>query len=164
MPSPLQHRLLIVPLAAALLGAAVFASLRPRFEPQPVSAADDSPEACVGRLLAAEERGDSAAYLDCFILPQREKLAALWRGRSPSQIAAELRDQSAGMVGRALTELSLADPDHARLVLERIGKDHTRRQEVSLSRERGTWRIAELAAADWQTPPIPYGTPVFTRQ
>ena len=161
MPPAARHRLLLVPLAAALLAAAVFASRGLRLAPQPAVAAEDSPAACIDRLLAAEERGDSHAYLDCLAVPEREQLEALWKGRSPSQIAAELREQSTGMVGRVLTDLSLPDADHARLVLERISKDHTRRQTVSLSREAGTWRVAELSTSDWQTPAIPYGTPVF---
>jgi hypothetical protein len=61
-----------------------------------------------------------------------------------------------------MTDVTFADPDHATLVLERIHKDHTRRQQVTLVRDSGRWQIADLSAPDQQTPAIPYGTPVFT--
>jgi hypothetical protein len=158
----MSRRLLILPAAVLILGAAVFIARTPRVELRSAAPADDSPEACVARLIGAEQRGDSRAYLDCFAPSRRTKLETLWQGRLQSHIAAELRDQPATLVGRAVTDVTFTDVDHAKLVLERIHKDHTRRQEIKLVRDAGRWQIAELSTPDRQTPAIPYGTPVFT--
>jgi hypothetical protein len=163
--TPEQHmfrRVLILASVLLILGGAVFITRTPRVESRSATPPDDSPEACIARLLAAEQRGDSHAYLDCFMLPRRKDLETLWQGRSQSQIAAELQRQSAGMVGRAVTDLTFADPDRGRLVLERIHKDHTRRQRVALVRDKGRWQIADLSTPDRQIPAVPFGTPVFT--
>jgi hypothetical protein len=159
-----RRHLLTLPAALLILGAAVFIARTPRVESRATPVEDDSPEACVARLLAAEQRGDMRGYLDCFALPRRTELETLWQGRSQTEIAAELRDQCAGLVGRAVTDVKLSDPDHARLVLERIHKDHTTRQPVTFVRDAGRWRIADLSAPDRHTPSVAYGTPVFTPQ
>lgn len=160
MTAALQ-RLLLWPSALLIAGAALYAARGSRHESSQTKA-DDSPQACIVHLLAAEERGDSRAYLECFCLARREELEALWKDRQRSQVEAELRGRFAGVVGRAITDLKFADTEHAKLVLERISKDRTERQHVQLVRDGGRWRIAALSAPDWQTPDIPYGTPVFT--
>ena len=119
MNLPKSRRLLLVPIALLVLGAVLVVARTPRVESRPEPQADDSPEACVNRLLAAEERGDARAYLDCFAPLPRAELETVWQGRSPAEIAAELRRQSAGLVGRAVTDVKFTDPDHARLVLHR---------------------------------------------
>ncbi len=158
-----SRRLLILPAALLLLGAAVGLARRPRAESQRERPMDDTPEACISRLLAAEERGDSRAYLECFVPPRRGKVETAWQGRSPAEVAAELHSQSAGLVGRVVTDLEFSDPHHAGLTLERIHKDHTRRQHVELACEGGPWQIVDLSTPDSQTPAIPYGTPVYGR-
>lgn len=159
--SSTQHRILLIVVALLIVGALLFAVRTAGVESHSAPQADDSPEACIARLLSAEERGDSRAYLECFTDPQQRKLEITWQGRAPSQIATELRSQFAGLVGRATTDLKFADPDHAGLVLERIKEDHTERQQVILIREGGRWQIESLSKPDWQAPAIPYGTPVF---
>jgi hypothetical protein len=159
-----RRHVLTLPAALLIVGAAVFIARIPRVESRATPVEDDSPEACVARLLSAEQRGDVRGYLDCFALPRRTELETLWQGRSQSEIAPELRDQSAGLVGRAVTDVKLSDPDHARLVLEWIHKDHTTRQSVTLVCDGGRWQIADLSAAEHQAPSVPYGTPVFTPQ
>jgi hypothetical protein len=149
---------------ALILGAAVYAVRGPRATLRPAAVADDTPAACIARLLSAEERGDARDYLDCFAAGERENLETLWQGRSDSQRAAELQSRFAGLVGRALTDLAFPDPDHAALILERISKDHIERQQMTLVRTDSQWQIATLSTSDWKTPAIPYGTPVFGQQ
>jgi hypothetical protein len=158
----MSRHLLILPAALLILGVCAVIARTPRVESAATTREGDTPEGCISRLLAAEQRGDMRAYLDCFTLTQRAKFEAHWQRRSQTQIAAELRNPSAGLVGRAVTDVTFADPEHARLVLERIHKDHTRRQQVILIRDNGHWLVADLAAPEHQTPAIPYGTPVFT--
>jgi hypothetical protein len=159
----MSQRALILPVALLILGACVVIARTPRRESQPAPppAEDDSPGACVARLLAAEASGDSRAYLDCFSRSQRTKLELVWQGRSTTEISTELRRQSAGLVGSAVTDVTFADPDHADLVFERIHKDHTARQQMNVVRDGGRWQIAELSTPNRQTPTVPYGTPVF---
>lgn len=154
------HRL--VPVSAIVLAlAAVGFSIRAQRIVNPAqAAADDLPADCITRLLAAERAGDVSAYLDCFAVPQRDRLRATWSDAPPGRTAAELQSASAGLAGHALTDEKLTAANQASLVLERIYKDHTTRQTVVLSREDGNWRIAELSDARWQTPAIPYGAPV----
>jgi hypothetical protein len=158
----LSSRALIIPAALLILGACIVIAHPPTVESRLAMPEDDSPEACVARLLAAEQRGDVRAFLDCFAPSRRTKLETLWQGRSQSRIAAEVQSQSVGMVGRAVTEVTFPDPDHARLVLERIHKEHTLRQRIEFVRTDGHWQIADLSAPEHETPAIPYGTPVVT--
>jgi hypothetical protein len=160
----MSRRVLILPAALLILGACVAIAHSPRVESQPAPSAaeDDSPGTCVARLLAAEASGDSGAYLDCFGRPQRAKLESVWQGRSTTEISTELRRQSAGLVGWAVIDVTFADADRADLVFERIHKDYTARQQMNVVRDGARWQIAELFAAERQTPTVPYGTPVFT--
>ena len=158
----MSRHLLILPAALLMLGVCVVIARVPRVESAASSREGDTPEACAARLLVAEQRGGVRDYLDCFMPSQRAKFEALWQGRSQSQIGAELQKCSAGLVGRAITQVTFADPENARLVLERIHKDHTRRQQVTLIRDNGHWLVADLAEPEHQRPAIPYGTPVVT--
>jgi len=157
----MSRHLLILP-ALLIVGACAVIARMPRVESAAAPIEGDTPEACISRLLVAEQRGGAREYLDCFTASQRATLEALWQERSQSQIVADLQSQSVGLVGCAVTDITFAGPDYARLVVERIYKDHTRRQHVALMRDRGGWQIAELDTPEHQTPPIPYGTPVFT--
>jgi hypothetical protein len=161
-----RRAFVILPIVLATIGGLIAASRsRPAGSQQAgsqLTLADDSPQSCITRLLAAERSGDTNAYLSCFSEEQRTALQTSWRQRPNRQTSAELRYRSAGMVGHAVSDVEFAEPDRATLILERIEKDHTERQRVDLSRRAGRWQIAKLAAADWQRPAIPYGTPVFT--
>jgi hypothetical protein len=112
-------------------------------------------------LLAVEKQGDVRGYLSCFGAARRAELEIQWKDRPTAQIARELRERAAGLVGHAVTGVELFGPDRAALVLERIEKDHIERQRVELSRTHGRWEITRLSPADWQLPAVPYGTPVF---
>jgi hypothetical protein len=161
MTTAQRRHLLILPFALSIIGVCVVIARVPRVESAAAPIDGDTPEACVARLLSAEQRGDPRACLDCFTFSQRAKFEVVWQGRSQARIAAELQNQSAGLVGCAVTDVSFADPGHAGLVLERIHKDHTRRQQVALVCDKGRWLVADLAEPQHQTPAIPYGTPVF---
>jgi hypothetical protein len=154
--------IVIFPAALVILAAVVAIARQPRPGSHSAIPQDDSPETCVARLLAAERQGNFGAYLECFTESQRARLETIWHDRSPREVAAELQERSAGLVGQAVTAVVLAAPDRASLVLERIEKDHTERQFVDLTRDSGRWQIAKLSAGDWQSPTIPYGAPVFT--
>ncbi len=143
-----------------MLGAAIAVSRSQHVTGQP-AATDDSPELCVARLLTVEKQGDVGGYLSCFGAAPRAELEIQWRDRSPAQIAAALRSRSAGLVGQAVTNIQLIEPHRAALMLERIEKDHIERQRIELARTDGRWEITRLSPADWRTPAIPYGTPVF---
>jgi hypothetical protein len=147
--------LVLLALAAAGVGARSHLAGNPA-----VRSADDSPEACIARLLAAEKACDVRAYLDCFDTTQCDKFRVAWKDAPRSRVAGELRAACDGLAGQALTNMEFADADHVSLVLERIHKDHTARQKIVLCRESQKWRIAELAPLDWHAPAIPYGTPV----
>jgi hypothetical protein len=144
-----------------MLGAVIAASRSQRVDSTASSTADDSPELCVARLLAVEKQGNVRGYLSCFGAARRAELETQWKDRSPTQIASELRERAAGLVGHAVTGVEFPEPDRAALALERIEKDHIERQRVELSRTDGRWEISRLSPADWQTPAIPYGTPVY---
>jgi hypothetical protein len=120
----------------------------------------DSPETCIARLQMAEERGDVVAYLDCFSATERSNLEKQWSGIARMQIAAELRNKSVGVMGRATANLKLIDADHAELVLEHIRQDSVDRQSITLRREDNHWKITSASASDRTIPTIPYGTPV----
>ena len=135
------------------------------FRPQPggnsiPALPDDSPAQCIVRLLAAEKAGDVRAYLDCFAAPLRDRLQAGWGDTPMNRTAGELQSSFAGMAGHALTDEKFTPPNQASLVLERIHKDHTVRQTITLRQEAGIWRVVELSDAEWQTPTVRYGTPV----
>lgn len=150
-----------MPVALLALGAAIAISRVQHFAPPQAATADDSPESCVARLLAFETQGDVSGYLSCFGAARRAELETGWQHLSGAQRAAELRSRSAGLVGQAITEVEILKPDRATLVLERIEKDHTERQRVELSRTVEHWEITRLSPAEWQTPEVRYGTPVF---
>jgi hypothetical protein len=156
-----SRAVILLPVAVLILGAAIAVSQSQRVVSTPAPITEDSPEICVVRLLVVEKQGDVDGYLSCFDAARRSELETRWRDRSPAQIAAELRERGAGLVGQAVTDIQLVNPDRATLVLERIEKDHVERQRVELTRTDGRWKIARLSTADWQTPAIPYGTPVF---
>lgn len=154
----------MIALPAAVLVLAGFALLArsQRSETQAAGDKTDFPQACLSRLLAAEQKGDPAAYLACFEGSQRDRLRVLWTGRSESDVSAELQKRSVGLVGHSIGEIDFPVPDRACVMLERITKDHHERQRVELLRQNGRWTIAELSTPDWSTPVIPYGTPVFS--
>ena len=168
-PDPATRReFIILPIVLFIIGGLAVVSRSRPVSSQPASSqltlADDSPQACIARLLAAERTGDVSAYLACFAEEQRAALRTSWRQRPDRQLAAELRERSAGLVGHAVSDVEFVEPDRASLILERIEKDHTERQHLDLSRLAGRWQIAKLDAPDWHRPAIPYGTPVFTPQ
>src|SRR5262249_16037275 len=111
----MSRHLLIFPAALLILGVFAVIARTPRLEAAAPPLEGCSPEGGVSRLVSAEQRGDSRAYRDGFILSQRMKLETLWQGRSQSQIGAELQKCSAGLVGRAITQVTFADPENARL-------------------------------------------------
>ena len=164
---------IILPIVLATIGGLIAASRSRPASSRPASSqptgsqsmdADDSPQFCITRLLAAERSGDTNAYLSCFAEEQRTALQASWRQRPNRQTAAELRDRSTGLVGHAVSDVEFVEPNRASLIFERIEKDHTERQRIDLARVAGRWQIAKLASADWHRPAIPYGAPVFTPQ
>ncbi len=164
-PESKQSRaIFLLPIVVAIIGALTLASRSRPASPQPSLPPGDSPESCITRLLVAERAGAVNEFLDCFSPQLRTELRETWRAQGDRQAVAELRERSAGLVGHAISDLDLAPPDRASLILERIEKDHTARQRVELQRIDGRWLIAKLATADWQRPAIPYGTPVFTPQ
>jgi hypothetical protein len=156
-----SRALILLPVAMLIFGAAVAMSRSQRVDSTASSTTDDSPELCVARLLAVEKRGDVRGYLSCFGAARRAELETEWKDRPPAQIARELRERAAGLVGQAFTGVELLEPGRAALMLERIEKDHIERQRVELSRTDGRWEITRLSPSDWQTPVVPYGTPVF---
>jgi len=161
--NPQSRTLIILPIVFMIIGGLVLIS-RSGPASSHSAPADDTPESCISRLLAAERKADLPAYLECFAERQRAELRASWPAQSDRQTAAELRDRSAGLVGHAVSDVELATPDRASLILERIEKDHSERQRVDLQRVDGRWLIVRLASGAWQRPAIPYGTPVFTPQ
>lgn len=161
-PRPISRPFLILPAVLLVCGGlALIARSRPA-DQRKVGPSETSPEECIARMLAAERAGDVAEYLGCLSEPERANFESLWRERPESQVARELRDRAAGLVGHAISNVELEGSDRASLVLERIEKDHTARQRIDLCLTKQGWQIARLAAPDWQAPTIPYGTPVFT--
>ena len=156
------RHLLLLPLALLIAIASLLAVRSSGIEPQYEHLADDTPDACITRLLSAEEHGDAKAYLDCFTRAEREKLEANWR--DPSQLASNLSGRKTGVVGCALTGLELIDANQAELVIERISDDHVTRQPVSLIQNGGRWFVANLSTPERHEPAIPYGTSVFTQE
>src|SRR5262249_50179682 len=70
-----------------------------RDAPHLPTAAADSPEACVRRMLAAERRGHLTEYLACFCDLERHKVQAAWEGRSEASIRTELQAGAGGNRG-----------------------------------------------------------------
>ena len=75
----MSRHLLILPAALLILGVCVVIARTPRVESAATPIEGDAPEACISRLLAAEQRGDSQSYLDCFTLSQRADLEMVWQ-------------------------------------------------------------------------------------
>jgi hypothetical protein len=155
----LSRRLLAVTLTLLVIGAIVVAVRQPVPKPIPPSDAD-TPQACVNRMLAAEENGDPVAYLDCISGEYRVETEARWSKRTSAEKTAELQGLSAGLVGRTLNDVQLDDPNHARLVLERVSQDYIERQQILLSRESSRWKITRIGEPQRHRPSIRYGTPV----
>ena len=128
------------------------------------SHSEDTPEDCVLRMLSAEAAGDQARYLSCFVDSQRIVLNAAWEGRTASDVAEELRSRGDSLVGRAVTNVQFADPDHSELIVERLSLDQAGRQRATLVRQHRRWEITSLSEIEWKRPTIPYGTPVGSEQ
>lgn len=155
-----RTRTIVWTLAAALVLIAAGWRVGVRREALSVLSDFASPEACLAQMLAAEQSGDLAAYLECFSNAARDELRAGWTDASRVRIVHELQSSSAGLAGRAVTQLEFDPPDHAALVLERIYKDHAARQKFRFTRREGRWQIDAPPVSDWKAPAIPYGTPV----
>jgi hypothetical protein len=141
----------------AAVVAALVAASGARQSPVARGAPDDTPEACVARLIAAEGAGDRADYLACFVEARHPAISAGWRGRPAAHVAADLRDRASDLTGYAVTDVSVSASEQATLVLERIYRERHARQRVHLVREAGGWRIDELGPAESQTPAVRYG-------
>lgn len=154
------RHLLLLPLALLIAIASLLAVRTSGIEPPSERLVDDSPEACITRLLSAEVHGDVGAYLDCFSQAEHSRLGAKWQSYSQSQIASEVLGYSSDLVGKAITNLNYEGADRAGLTIERIKVDRVGHQEARLIREHGWWQVATLSAVNWRRPSIPYGTPV----
>jgi hypothetical protein len=153
-------RLTTLAATLALLAAAVYFG-RERSDERAAPAA--SPAECIERMFAAAERGDAAAYLDCFAGVERERLLEELNSGPREKFAAALVDSVRPLKGRAVNgpASKLEGAEQASLEIERIYEHHGERQSYGLSRAAGGWRIVSIGAVERFQQAIPYGTPVF---
>jgi hypothetical protein len=140
---------------ALLVGAFVFS--RPKATP------DEAPEDCVQRMFAAAERGDVAAYLDCFTGQERRRLERELADPSRDDYGRALQDAMAELKGRAILapDEESEGSDRVTLTVERVYATRMESQKYHLRRESDQWRIESVEAAQSYQPLQPYGTPVF---
>jgi len=143
-----------------LLGAAVYFG---RGSSDGRAAPAASPAECIERMFAAAERGDAAAYLDCFTGAERERLRGELNSGPREKFAAALVESVRPLKGRAVNgpASNSKSAERATLEIERIYEHHGERQSYGLSRASGGWRIVSVGAVERFQQAIPYGTPVF---
>lgn len=143
-----------------LLGAAVYFGRGPSDERAAPAA---SPAECIERMFDAAERGDAAAYLDCFTGAERERLLEELNSAPREKFAATLVESVRPLKGRAVNgpASNLQGAEQAKLEIERIYEHHGERQSYGLRRESVGWRIVSVGAVERFQQAIPYGTPVF---
>lgn len=156
-----SRRLAAVVITAAILAGALWLSRSGNQRAAAPSA--ETPEACVERMFSAAERGDTAAYLDCFTGAERERLARELAGQTPQAFGQSLQQAIQDLKGRAIFAASgnVTSPAEARLTVERVYLNRTERQIYRLQRDGDRWRIADVQAAQPYQPANAYGTPVY---
>jgi hypothetical protein len=129
----------------------------------PPAGTSGKPDECVAAAVAAAERGDVAAYLDCFTGELRGQLAAESAASRPAgRFADSLRASVAGMKASVVSGLEEMGGGEAELRWERVYARYNEVYRVRLRRVGGgRWKIAALERIARSTPEIPYGTPVF---
>ncbi len=151
-----------IPVTLALLAGAIYLS-RSGGRQTAADAAADSPAGCLERMFTAAEKGDVAAWLDCFTGSERGRLARQAESQPAEKLAASLQEAVRTLKGRAISGASAPQSagDAASLAVERIYAHHTERQSYHFRRETDGWRIDSVGAVEKHQPPIAYGTPVY---
>ena len=160
----IQSARLMAGLATIALVAALLVARVPSSSPIPIGAAsdaqsnaEDSPLACVTRMIAAAQAGNVATYRACFTGQPLKELSSA----EGADNGATLRQSVADLLGYATHDLEMASDGRARLVLERIHAGYNDVQRVDLYLENGRWKIDRIERLDRPTPEIPYGTPIY---
>ncbi len=161
------RRIIAAVFAVVLLVTAAAYSRRQPSEAASELIAADTPESCLTSMVTAAQRGDVAAYLDCFTGAMRDELAIQAKGPSSqpfdaADFAEQLKTSIAGLKGIASERDGSDRLDQMKLVLERLYARHNEKHLVTLRRESDRWRISQMARVGAAVPPVEYGTPVFT--
>ena len=161
----------VAALATLLILGAVLWSGRGTLAPPdaaPPTGSADTPEACIERMFTAAQRGNVAAYLDCFSGPERDRLERELAGQPPEVFSRSLQGAVASLKGRAVfrneappAATDSAATDSAGYTVDRVYESRTERQLYQLTRQSGTWRIQSVAAANPFQPDKAYGSPVY---
>jgi len=144
-----------------LLGAALMLGRR---APAPrADSVSSSPEDCIDRMFDSAQRGDVAAYLDCFTGPERERLERELAGQPKEAFARSLVEAVKTLKGRAVSKADNGESGdiRKRLTVDRVYASRTERQTYHLVPESDTWRIHSVETATAFQPYKPYGTPVY---
>lgn len=123
----------------------------------------DSPVslACIHAMLDAAQRGDVAGYRDCFSGELLRSLGAQLDGKNSTQDPGKrLQNAVTDLKGVATSRVEFLPPDKAEVVMELIYADHNARQQVSLRKIDGQWKIDAWTDSHRLRPDILYGTPV----
>ncbi len=115
-----------------------------------------NPEDGIYAMFDAARAGDAQAYLDCFLGPLRDQLAA--SAKEDAKFKAYLIGQNSAVQGMAVTVTDRPNADEAWMRVEYVYSDHNEVQNVHLKREGARWKIINIDGAQPVQPLVPYGT------
>lgn len=120
--------------------------------------APSTPEDGIYAMFDAARAGDAQAYLNCFSGPLREQIAAAAKEESGEKFKAYLASQNSAVQGMAVTVTSRPSPDQALVRVEYVYGDHNEVQNCRMTKDGGSWKIANIDGAQPVQPIVPFGT------
>ena len=148
-------------IAAAVTASALLAFLGMRVLRSTPSSAE-TPEQCLEQMFLAMKDGNVSAFLACFTGELRERLDRDAKVQGTQKFAEYMKETVAPVKGRAIYRSESADPEQAKVVVDRVFEGRPwEYQCYRLRRASGQWRIFALDPVELHDPPIPYGTPAY---
>ena len=119
------------------------------------------PPDTVVAMVTAAQKGDTAAYIDCFWGPLRTRLEQTGRELGKRGFAKYLQE-SAGVIKGVAVDLNLEPVgEDVKVQAEMQFADKKEAQEFLLTRRRGRWRISEMSVPRRVKTVIPYGSEAY---
>jgi hypothetical protein len=116
---------------------------------------------CLHDMVEAARQGDVARYRACFTGDLLRRLESrLSATNAPTDPGRLLQGAVTDLKGVATTHVEFVPPDRAAVTMELIYADHDARQQVSLRKVNGAWKIADWTDPHRLHPDIVYGTSV----
>jgi hypothetical protein len=119
-----------------------------------------NPEDTIYAMLDAARTGNVKAYLDVFSGPMHDQLRQVVNDSTESKFAAYLTTQNAAFQGVAVSMVDRSSDLQAEARVEYVFSNRNEIQDVYLKKERGQWRILQVAGAEQVKTLIPFGTAV----